>query len=85
MLLIQKLKSLEKQIIFIRWIDGEEYGKLQYVGNDYIEFTVINSDHEYDETLLLRPNTITEIIYGGTEINKIIAEVSSKLTIPDYN
>lgn len=79
MFLIQKLKSLEQNIVFMRWATGEAYGKLQYVGNDYIEFKVIDSEHKYSETLLIRPSLILEIVVGGSEIGKVIAEVSNNI------
>lgn len=80
MLLVHKLKGLEKQIMFLRWATGESFGKLNYVGEDYIEFAVINHiTHEYGETLLLRPALIMEIVLGGNEVSKIIAELSNNL------
>lgn len=85
MLLIQKLKALEKQIVFLRWATGEAYGKIQYVGADYIEFTVINNHHEYGETIIIRPQIILEAIIGGSNINKIVAEISHKINLEESN
>jgi hypothetical protein len=79
MFLMQKLKALEKQIMFIRWVTGEAYGKLQYVGNDFIEFTVIGPDHEYGESIYLRPQLLLEVVVGGNEVAKIVAELSHNL------
>lgn len=80
MRLIQKLKQFERQYMFIRWATAEEYGKLKYVGHDFIEFDVINIDTmEYTETILINNQLILEIVVGGADIARIVAEVSSKL------
>lgn len=80
MRLIQKLKQFEKQYMFLRWATAEEYGKLKYVGYDFIEFEVINVDTmEYTETVLINTQLILEVVIGGPDISRIIAEVSSKL------
>lgn len=80
MKLIQKLKQFERQYVFLRWATAEEYGKLKYVGSDFVEFDVINVETmEYVETILINSQLILEIIIGGADISRIIAEVSSKL------
>lgn len=80
MRLIQKLKQFERQYVFIRWATAEEYGKLKYVGSDFIEFEVINVETmEYVETVLINNQLILEVIIGGADISRIIAEVSSQL------
>lgn len=80
MRLIQKLKQFERQYMFIRWATAEEYGKLKYVGHDFIEFDVINVDTmEYTETILINTQLILEVVIGGADISRIVAEVSSKL------
>lgn len=80
MRLIQKLKQFERQYMFIRWATAEEYGKLKYVGHDFIEFDVINIDTmEYTETILINTQLILEVVIGGADISRIVAEVSSKL------
>lgn len=80
MRLIQKLKQFERQYMFIRWATAEEYGKLKYVGHDFIEFDVINVDTmEYTETVLINTQLILEVVIGGADISRIVAEVSSKL------
>ena len=38
MKLTEKLKEYEGQFMFIRWATGGEYGKLKYVGTDFVEF-----------------------------------------------
>lgn len=80
MRLIQKLKQFERQYMFLRWATAEEYGKLKYVGQDFIEFEVIDVDTmEYTETILINNQLILEVVIGGADISRIIAEVSSKL------
>jgi hypothetical protein len=85
MVLMQKLKALEKQIIFIRWATGESFGKLQYVGNDFVEFQIIDEYHQYSETIYLRPQLILEVVAGGSEVAKIVAELSHNLPSPGIN
>lgn len=80
MRLIQKLKQFERQYVFIRWATAEEYGRLKYVGSDFIEFEVIDiHTMEYVETVLINTQLILEVMVGGADISRIIAEVSSKL------
>lgn len=80
MRLIQKLKQFERQYMFLRWATAEEYGKLKYVGTDFIEFEVIDIDTmEYTETVLINIQLILEVVVGGADIARIVAEVSSKL------
>lgn len=83
MRLIQKLKQFERQYMFLRWATAEEYGKLKYVGSDFIEFDVINVETmEYTETILINNQLILEVVIGGADIARIVAEVSSKLPSP---
>lgn len=80
MRLIQKLKQFERQYMFIRWATAEEYGKLKYVGSDFIEFEVIDVDTmEYTETVLINSQLVLEVVIGGADIARIVAEVSSQL------
>jgi hypothetical protein len=80
MRLIQKLKQFERRYMFLKWATAEEYGKLKYVGYDFIEFDVINIENmEYRETVLINTQLILEVVVGGPDIARIIAEVSSKL------
>lgn len=81
MRLVEKLKDYENQYMFIRWATGGEYGKLVYAGEDFIEFDTINVDSmEYSETVLIHAPLILEVSIGGTDIARILAEVSSKIT-----
>lgn len=80
MRLTQKLKQFERQYMFLRWATAEEYGKLKYVGSDFVEFDVINVETmEYTETVLINNQLILEVVIGGADIARIVAEVSSKL------
>jgi len=66
--------------MFIKWATAEEYGKLKYVGSDFIEFEVINVETmEYVETILINNQLLLEVVIGGADISRIVAEVSSNL------
>ena len=80
MRMIQKLKQFERQYMFIRWATAEEYGKLKYVGSDFVEFEIIDIETmEYVETALINNQLILEVMIGGADVARIIAEFSSKL------
>lgn len=79
---IEKLKEYENQYMFIRWATGGEYGKLVSVGEDYIEFNIIDVDSmEYSETVLIHAPLILEAAIGGVDIARIVAELSSKISL----
>ena len=81
MRLIEKLKEFEQQYMFIRWATGSEYGKLIYAG-DFVEFDVINIETmEYAETVFIHSPLILEVAIGGADISRIVAEMSSKITL----
>lgn len=85
MYLAQKLKSLEKQIVYIKWADSEEYGKIKYVGNDFIELEIIDTETmSYDRTIIINPNVIVEIEFGGADIGRVIAAVSCMLPSAEH-
>ena len=78
MKLLNRLKSFEHQYVFLRWATGAEYGKIVYVGDDYIEFNVVDVDTmEYRETTIINSNLVLEIIFGGADISRIVAEISA--------
>lgn len=80
MKLIEKLKEYENQYMFLRWATGGEYGKLIYVGENFIEFNVIDIETmAYKETMLICSSLILEAAIGGADIARIVAEVSSQL------
>ncbi len=82
MRLVEKLKEYENQYMFIKWATGGEYGKLIYTGDDFIEFNIINVETmEYSETVLIHSPLILEVAIGGPDVQRIIAEVSSKIPL----
>lgn len=82
MRLVEKLKEYENQYMFIRWATGEEYGKLVFAGTDFVQFDVINIDTmEYSETVLLHSPLILEVCIGGSDVARILAEMSSKISL----
>ena len=84
MRLAEKLKEFEDQYLFIRWATGGEYGKLIQVGDDFIEYKVINPETmEYAETLLIYMPLILEVAIGGADIHRIVAEVSSRISVDE--
>lgn len=82
MRLVEKLKEYEGQYLFIRWATGGEYGKLIYAGDDFIEFNIIDVDTmSYRETILIYSALILEVSSGGADVARIIAEVSSQISV----
>ncbi len=80
MKLINRLKIFEQKYVFLRWATGAEYGKIVYVGEDYIEFNIVDVDTmEYRETTVINSALILEVIFGGPDIARIVAEISSML------
>jgi hypothetical protein len=83
MQLVQKLKQFEKQIVFLKWGCSEEYGRINYVGYDFIEFEVLDTDTmEYTDKVIINAQLILEIVVKGSDISRIIAEYSSTLPSP---
>ncbi len=81
MRMLERLKEFEKQYMFLRWVSGNEYGKLEFVGDDFIEFSVVDVDSmEYRETLLINSQLILEVAFGGADVSRIVAEISSQMT-----
>ncbi len=86
MKLVEKLKEYENQYLFIRWATGGEYGKLMYVGEDFIEFNIIDIETmHYRETMLIYAPLVLEVSVGGPDISRIVAEVSSQMTVGGEN
>ena len=80
MKLINRLKMFEQKYVFLRWATGAEYGKVIYAGDDYIEFNIIDVDTmEYRETVMINSQLVLEVVFGGSDISRIIAEISSML------
>ena len=80
MKLINRMKMFEQKYVFLRWATGAEYGKIAYVGDDYIEFNIIDVDTmEYRETVMINSQLVLEAVFGGPDISRIVAEISSLL------
>ena len=80
MKLINRMKIFEQKYVFLRWATGAEYGKITYVGEDYVEFNIIDVDTmEYRETVIINSQLILEAVFGGADISRIVAEISSML------
>ena len=81
MRLINRLKMFEQQYVFLRWATGAEYGKITFVGDDFVEFNIIDIDTmEYRETVVLNSQLILEAIFGGSDISRMVAEISSMIS-----
>lgn len=84
MLLVEKLKQFEHKIIFLKWASAAEFVKVQYVGKDFLEVDIINPDTlDYEETVLLNHDLILEVVISGTEIGRLVAELSNKIEVFD--
>lgn len=81
MKLLDRMKVFEHQYVFLRWATGAEYGKINYVGEDYVEFNIIDVDSmEYRETVIINSQLILEAVFGGPDISRIVAEISSMIS-----
>lgn len=79
MKMLEKLKEYENQYVFMRWATGGEYGKLMFVGEDFVEFNIIDIDTmSYKETMAIYSPLILEVAIGGADIARIVAELSLK-------
>lgn len=86
MRMIQKLKALERAVVFLRWATDAEFGKIKYVGDDFIEFNILDMDTmEYTDTVLINSQLILEVMVSGFEISRVIAEMSAKITVSDLD
>ena len=82
MRLVDRLKDFENQYMFIKWATGAEYGKLVHAGEDFIEFNIINLETmEYSETVFIQSPLILEVSVGGSDVARVIAEVSAQIRI----
>ena len=80
MRMIQKLKALEKAIVFLRWATDAEFGRIKYVGEDFIEFEILDPETmEFKESFLINSQLILEVMISGYELSKLVAEVSVNL------
>lgn len=84
MKLADKLKLFEKQIVFMRWGVNESYGRLNYVGYDFVEFEVFDADElTFTDKILINSQLILEVVVKGSDIARILAEYSCSLPSHD--
>ena len=82
--MIQKLKLFEQTVVFLRWATAAEFGKITYVGEDFVEFLALNPDTmEYGDKILINSQLILEVMVSGYEISRILAELSVNATGSD--
>lgn len=82
MRMIQKLKFFEQSVVFMRWATDAEFGKILYVGEDFVEFLVLNPQTtEYGDKLLINSQLILEVMVSGYEISRLIAEISANMSL----
>ena len=80
MLLVSKLKMFERQLVFMKWGTSEGYGKINYVGHDFLEFEIFDTDIlEYTDKILINSQLILEVVIKGSDISRILAEYSASL------
>jgi len=80
MRMIHKLKAFEKAVVFMRWATDAEFGRIKYVGEDFVEFEILDMDEmEYKDIVLINSQLILEVMISGFEISRVIAEMSGKL------
>lgn len=79
---LDKLREYENQYVFMKWATGGDYGKLITVGEDFIEFNIIDVETmSYRETMLIYAPLVLEVSIGGADIARIVAEVSSQINL----
>ena len=77
---VEKLKELEGQYMFMKYAGGSEYGKLVYVGEDFFQFDIFDvTTKEYSETLYSNPRLVLAVMVGGSDIQRIVAEISYQM------
>lgn len=80
MKLVQKLKAFEKAIVYMRWATFEDFGRIKYVGEDFVEFETLDPETmQYGETFLINSQLILEVMISGIELSRIVAEMSANL------
>ena len=86
MRLTEKLKQFERSIVFMNWGTTAEYGKILYVGDNFVEFEVLNIDTmEYNDKVLINSQLILEVVYFSTDISRIAMEYASRLPSKSTN
>ena len=52
MRLVDKLKLFERQLVFMKWGTSEGYGRINYVGHDFLELEIFDTDElEYTDKI----------------------------------
>ena len=83
MKLVDKLKLYERQLVFLKWGTSESYGKINYVGYDFIEFEIFDTEElEYTDKILINSQLILEVVVKGSDISRILVEYSASLPSP---
>lgn len=83
MKLVDKLKLYERQLVFLKWGTSESYGKINYVGYDFIEFEIFDADElAYTDKILINSQLILEVVIKGSDISRILVEYSASLPSP---
>ena len=83
MKLVDKLKLFERQLVFLKWGTSESYGKINYVGYDFIEFEIFDTEElEYTDKILINSQLILEVVIKGSDISRILVEYSASLPSP---
>ena len=68
----------------VRWATAAEFGKILYVGEDFIEFLCLNPDTmEYGDKILINSQLILEVMVSGYEVSRLIAELSANAVTTD--
>ena len=82
MRMIQKLKLFEQTVVFLRWATDAQFGKILYVGEDFIEFLALDPETmEYGDKILINSQLILEVVLSGYEVARLLAEMSIKATV----
>lgn len=64
----------------MRWATDAEFGRIRYVGEDFVEFEILDMDEmEYKDIVIINSQLILEVMISGFEISRVIAEMSAKL------
>jgi len=64
----------------MRWATDAEFGRIKYVGEDFVEFEILDMDEmEYKDVVIINSQLILEVMISGFEISRVIAEMSGKL------
>lgn len=80
MKLVDKLKLFERQLVFMRWGTSESYGRMNYVGYDFVEFEIFDTEElEYTDKIIINSQLILEVVIKGSDIARILAEYSASL------